>query len=225
MIPSQNEYEKFRSPPELLLFWKQCQDSLTDEEWWLRKSTIAKRVVEELGPIAFFAMKYYRPGLEVWARGLVGNQPFDGEIQVSGWQRKSFKLEVANTNEYNDALRREMLHHEGGAPGWGLVRREKGKVIAEYGAHSYGDDLERLGNLCAERFRVKQNEHAYEKGTILIIQVEFHRSITHSEFRYFNSPLRGVITHEGCQFAEVHIFNSCDNELRKVSASSSSKDA
>jgi len=30
MIPSEQEYEQLRSPPELLLFWKQCCESLTE---------------------------------------------------------------------------------------------------------------------------------------------------------------------------------------------------
>lgn len=125
MIPSEQEYEQPRSPPELLLFWKQCYDSLTDEEWWRRNSTIAKRIVEELGPIAYFSMKYFRPGLEVQARGLVGNQPYDGEIQVSGWLERSFKIEVANAIEYEDALRRELLHCEGASPGWGTIKKKR----------------------------------------------------------------------------------------------------
>jgi len=217
MISSEQEYERFRSPPELLLFWKQCCESLTDEEWRLRKGTVAKRIVEELGPIAFFAMKYYRPGLEVLVRGLVGNQPYDGEIQVSGWRERSFKIEVANAIEYEDALRRELLHCEGSSPGWGAIKRENGKVTAEGGAHSYGEDLARLGKISAERFSAKQSEHAYENGTVLIIQFDFHRSISHNEFDLLKAPLREAISLNGCQFAEVHVFNSCDNELRKVS--------
>lgn len=217
MIPSQQEYEQFRSPPELLLFWKQCCESLTDEEWRLRNSTIAKRIVEELGPIAYFSMKYFRPGLEVQARGLVGNQPYDGEIQVSGWLERSFKVEVANAIEYEDALRRELLHCEGCSLGWGTIKRENGKITAEGGAHPYGEDMARLGKISAERFSTKQSEHTYENGTVLIIQFDFHRGISHDEYNLIYAPLREAISLHGCQFAELHVFNSCNNELRKVS--------
>lgn len=98
----------------------------------------------------------------------------------------------------------------------GNDKEKKGTVTAEYGAYSPGEDLARLGKISAERFSAKQSEHTYEKGTVLIIQLDFHRSISHDEFNLIYGPLREVISLHGCQFAEVHVFNSYDNELRRA---------
>jgi hypothetical protein len=89
----------------------------------MRRSRQAKRLVEEVLPIADYILARYRLGLRLKVRWLSGNQPFDArlvshELRPGGTRiRRVQLLEVTRAVHPNEHLSREHVTLEGGSFG------------------------------------------------------------------------------------------------------------
>jgi hypothetical protein len=89
----------------------------------MRGSPQAKKLLEEVLPIADYILARYSPGLRLKVRWLSGNQPFDARLVcfglLSGGRRmpKVQHLEVTTAVHSNEHLSREHVTREGGSFG------------------------------------------------------------------------------------------------------------
>jgi len=89
----------------------------------MRRSVQAKRLIEEVLPIADYVLARYRLGRRLRVRWLSGNQPFDArllsdELRPGGTRvRKVQLLEVTRAVHSNEHLSREHVTREGGSFG------------------------------------------------------------------------------------------------------------
>ncbi len=67
---------------------------------------MVKKLVEEAIPIACLGLHFCRPLTQVHIKCLAGSQPYDAELQVSGYRSLNLKIEVTTIETDDSALRR-----------------------------------------------------------------------------------------------------------------------
>lgn len=145
----------------------------------LRSTVMAKKLLEELIPIARFVQTRYQHGRRIKVRWFSGSQPYDAILWSSGAlvthriARRRQVVEVTTAVHPNDYLSREELDTKGMSWGAKQIRREKRtkEVISEphgYAGDERATDLASLILKCLEKKMAKD----YPAGTVLIVNCE-----------------------------------------------------
>jgi hypothetical protein len=97
----------------------------------LRPTKIAKRLTEELIPIARYVQARYREGRRIKVRWFSGSQPYDailwssGSLVEHGMVPRKLLVEVTMSVHQNEHLARRLLHERGGSFGVKGISRDK----------------------------------------------------------------------------------------------------
>ena len=70
------------------------------------KNKNVKKLIEEAMPLACLGLYFFRPANDVYLRCLTGNQKYDAELSVTGWNNFDIKVEVT-TVETEDSTMKE----------------------------------------------------------------------------------------------------------------------
>jgi hypothetical protein len=141
-----------------------------------RQGANVKKLIEEAMPLASVGLYFFRPANDVHLKCLAGNQNYDAELSVSGWNNFDIKVEVTTieTNETN--MRRQALSRDGFVFMTGKIKRDRRKIISE--AEMVDMDIENTKwiDLAFERY-LKKVEHGYDKDTAILVSFSNFRHI------------------------------------------------
>jgi hypothetical protein len=145
----------------------------------LRSTTTAKKLLEELIPIARFIQARYQYGRRIKVRWFSGSQPYDailwssGALVKHGMARRRQVLEVTTAVHPNDHLSREESDTKGMSWGAKQVRRDRRtrEITSDpyvYSGNERSLDLSGQILQCVKKKAVKN----YPASTILIVNCE-----------------------------------------------------
>ncbi|TAK99356.1 MAG: hypothetical protein EPO09_01255 [Aquabacterium sp.] len=152
-----------------------------------------KPLLEEVLPIARFALAHYGQGQYLTVRWVRGSQPFDAKLVSHGgrvdhgmWPAQS-TLEVTTAQHPNEYLMRERLNSEGGAFGLEGLTRIKGPAGAKSVAsvptvHSSLETINAMATLILGSIQAKAATN-YPQDTTLIVNVELNGLYLDEEWR------------------------------------------
>lgn len=147
------------------------------EELRLLKSQRAKKLLEEILPIATFVKAQYGPGLRIRVRWRGGNQHYDARLLFSGAVVEAYgiplvqHLEVTSAVHENDYLAREHLNREGGSFGARGTTRDPitKRTVSVPIRRKYLDNERELVAMVRRRIDSK-NRLPYPRNTTLVIR-------------------------------------------------------
>lgn len=182
-----------------------------------RRQGRAKVLLEEWYPISRLAIFLKQPGLEVTAEAFGDDGVADGRIEERGFRQRSFDIQVSYVDNYEGALRRELMLQQGFTPGAGPIARNRvtGAIEATIAAVDHDHNLKQAARGIAERFE-KKAAKAYPADTVLLIAFD---DMTLSGFSMWRSLLAGVgslVKLEDSKFKAVYFINCATNELIRV---------
>jgi hypothetical protein len=177
------EYEQRRSSFELCRWINQKLAEMRgtgrfDELYFERSNPRSniKKLIEEAIPLSRLGLYLSTPGSEVYLTCLAGNQNYDANIEITGFDQRTFKVEVTTTEDKPSTLRRQALSRFGHVPLTGEISR-KGREITvpdEVEMVCADEEDERCVNLMFDRMRRKIESGRYDEDTtILVFFTEF----------------------------------------------------
>jgi hypothetical protein len=172
----------------------------------LRKSPRAKRLVEELLPLASYVQTRYSASRTLRVRWMGGNQGFDARIFWSGPAVENLGLprvrhvEVTTAGRANAYLVRELVDTEGGSfSSKGTYRdRQTRRIVSRPVVEERSAAVRELAALVAARI-VEKNGKPYPAQTSLVVSCEFESPLDPGEWRELLEIVRRVPN----AFAEV----------------------
>lgn len=178
---STTDYEQRRHVFDLCTWINEkCAEmqSLPDFEtiYFERQGMNIKKLIEEAMPLANLGLYFFRPANDVYLKCLAGNQPYDAELSVTGWNNFDIRVEVTTveTNETN--MRRQALSRDGFVFMMGEIKREGRKIISEAKMVDMDIENQKWIDLAFERCR-KKIEHGYDKDTAILVSFSNFRHI------------------------------------------------
>jgi hypothetical protein len=167
------------------------------EELRMLTSPRAKKMVEEILPLASYVQARYGPGLRLKIRWIGGSQSYDAyvgcsgsDVQHGGVLKRQF-LEVTTALHENDYLVREHLNEEGFAFAPRGTRRDPKTraVTSTPSVYGYRQPEAELVDQISERI-AKKAEKRYPKPTLLLIRCVVNMPILDDEWDYVVQELR-----------------------------------
>lgn len=167
------------------------------EDLRLLRTSRAKRMVEEILPIAAYIQSRYGPGLRLRVRWRGGNQRYDARLLCSGVKAERLlipavqHLEITTAVHPNEHLVREHLHREGFSFGPHGTRRDpvSRKTISTPTVHS-GDEPQRE---LADRVRARilaKGAMAYPRNSSLLVRCVVNAPVLDDEWEQVVRQLR-----------------------------------
>ncbi|WP_018606585.1 hypothetical protein [Uliginosibacterium gangwonense] len=144
-------------------------EALSNEDYHKRRGR-SKLLLEEWYPISRLALHLKQPGLHIEVQAFGDDGVADGRITQKGFRERIFDIQVTFVDDYEEALRRELLQSQGIAPGAGPIARSKQSraIIATPVVVDYDDEINKTAAGIAERFQ-KKIKISYSTGTVLLI--------------------------------------------------------
>lgn len=142
----------------------------------LRPSSLEKRLIEELLPIAQYLQSRYRPGRRIKVRWFSGSQPFDAILWSAGGLVKhriaprKVLLEVTTAVHPNEHLARRLLQERGGSFGAkGISRNKKtGEIVTKPYVYSGNERALDLAQQIIDVLK-KKSQKQYPRNTVLLV--------------------------------------------------------
>ncbi len=189
----------------------------------MRKTPRAKRLVEEILPLAAYIQAKYEPALRLNVTWHGGNQNHDALIKCDGVRvdrgeaRKRYYLEITTSAHENDYLVRESMNTTGGSFGPRFTNRDKktGKIRSEPSVYSRGE-LEAELVAQVDKIVGKKRKKAYPSPTSLLVQCSIPSIIEHDEWKRVVSELQSGRDYS--PFKEVYIYEPTGRRLSRVFA-------
>lgn len=167
------------------------------EELRLLTSKRAKRLMEELLPLARYVQSRYGPGSRLRIRWAGGNQPYDAFVLGSGLEferrplpRREY-VEVTTAAHKNDYLVREQLHRQGLT--WGGRTAARNRTTREVTSEpSVYDRDERLAEHVAiiGAAIAEKTAKSYPKPVTLLVRCIFSLPVLEDEWAHVVKTLR-----------------------------------
>ncbi|MEO7132903.1 MAG: hypothetical protein ABI024_01670 [Vicinamibacterales bacterium] len=167
------------------------------EELRLLTSKRAKRLMEELLPLARYVQSRYAPGSRLRIRWVGGNQPYDAFVMGSGLEferrplpRREY-VEVTTAAHKNDYLVREQLHTQGLTWGGRTAARNRTTREVESEPFVYDQD-ERLAEHVDIVGMAIEDKAAkpYPKPVTLLVRCIFSLPVLEDEWAHIVKTLR-----------------------------------
>ena len=189
----------------------------------MRKTKCAKRLVEEILPIAAFVQAKYGLALRLGVTWSGGDQNFDavikcsGDIAERGEVRRRFYLEITSAAHANDYLVRENLNTTGGSFGPRQTIRDKktGLITSKPSRYSDGEReaeiVAQIGNIVG-----KKQKKLYPSPTVLLVQCSIPSIIQDDEWERVVAELK--FGRNYAPFKEVYIYEPTGGRLSRIFA-------
>jgi hypothetical protein len=192
-------------------------ESLSKDEYFLKKNESSKWLLEEALPIAKLAISLKQPGLKIEVEAYEDDREEDGFITETGFRSNQFPLQVTHCYSYEQALRDEELALKGSTFGAGPITRDKksGKVVSKAGVQDIDAHIAELIENIAFVFE-KKNKKNYATKMVLIISFSEVKLAGLSQWVLFFEQLRGQVNFSSSSFLRVYLYNSASNEIQRV---------
>ncbi len=179
---SVQEYEKKRTTFELCEWLNDKlaemeRDSDFEEIYFRQDGKPVKRLVEEVRPIAALGLYLFRPGSNVGVQCLMGNQHYDAEIEITGFMKAKFKVEVITDENEKSVLRRLKLAEDGFAYGTFTIEEHEGKKIQMPQMVEAQEQEREWIDLALSRLK-KKVAKGYDKNTAILVRLDLYRPLS-----------------------------------------------
>jgi hypothetical protein len=148
-----------------------------EKDYFLQKGRSIKRLVEEVRPLAALGLHLFRPGVEVNVQCFMGNQPYDGEIEISGFNTAKFKIEVVSDETPKSVFRRQNLGNEGWAYSTFDIEKVEGKDTQIPKMVDSEEQDEEWVNTALDRVKHKINK-GYGPDTAILVRLDMWRPMS-----------------------------------------------
>lgn len=171
---SRDEYEQRRDAFDLCR-WVNTQframerTGRFEEIYFERKGPNVPRFIAEAVPVSRLGLALAAPGSEVHVTCLADSRNYDALIEVSGWNARSFKVEVTATEPDDDVMRRQALARAGHVTLAGPIRREGRTVVTEPEMVEVREEEKRRTALALDRLRAKVESGRYDADTAFLV--------------------------------------------------------
>lgn len=180
------EYEKRRHAFELCQWINEKLAELEhsgnfDLLYFERKGKNVKKLIEEAIPVSRLALQLSTPGSEVYVTCHAGNQAYDATLEIAGFGRGVFKVEVTTTETDETVLRRQALSREGNVAFSGPIGRDnkdKRHIVWEGEMVDVDADERRCIELMFERLQTKIDSGSYGDDTVILVHLAEYRPIS-----------------------------------------------
>ena len=135
-----------------------------------QKGKNVKRLIEEAVPLSRLALRFSRPGDEVFVTLPPESEGFDAHVEIEGFSPRSFKVEVTTTETDETVMQRQALARDGYAYFTGPVRREGRRIIFPEIPEfvDVREEEERLADLLFDRVKAKIESGRYGSDTAIL---------------------------------------------------------
>lgn len=189
----------------------------------LRSTTCAKRLMEEILPIAFYTQSLHGPAMRLTVTWHGGNQNYDAFIQCGGIKpthggvRKRYYLEVTTSGHPNDYLVRENLDRTGGSFGPRETKRDPKtkKIVSVPSVYSYGECESEVVKFVEKEIGKKRRTRnkPYPPNTILLVQCTIFSIVEDGEWGAIVNQLNG---RNYSPFKEVYLLEPNGRRLSRI---------
>ena len=187
------------------------------EELRLRRSRRAKRLLEEVLPLAAFIQSRYGPGCRMRVRWLDGNQSFDARVLYRGrlvdWWGfpKRQYLEITTAVQATEYLVREHLQATGGSfSARGTHRdRKTGKITSVPVATEHSDAVADFATLICSRVAEKA-KGTYPPATTLLINCDLGVVVLEDEWDEIIRSVRATLARDQSRFQEIVLIHEAN---------------
>jgi len=185
------------------------------------RSRRAKKLLEEILPLAAFIQARYGPGSRMQVRWSSGNQPYDaqavyrGALVDRGFLPADQYLEVTTAEHVNEYLVRERMAKEGGSFAAAGTRRDltTREVLSVPVAVEHSDEMDRLVALVIERVREKA-AHGYPATTALVVYCNLGGVILADEWSHIVAAVQHALEPDAVPFTEVALVHHANGVAR-----------
>ncbi len=139
-----------------------------------RKGLSVKKLIEEAIPMTYLGLHLVRIAEDVFIQFYTDNRPYDGQLEVTGFNNFGFKVEVTTTENDDSTLRRQALSRNGTVWFYGPVKRDENdsrKIISEPKMVNLSKREDRTMELAFERFLEKADSGRYDKDTAILVAI------------------------------------------------------
>lgn len=137
-----------------------------------------KKLMEEAIPLSRLGLYLSTPGSDVYLTCFADNRGYDAVIEVSGYDQRTFKVEVTTTEDTASTLRRQALSRYGHVPLTGPITR-RGREITATGEMIRADEEdERCVGVMFDRLQRKIESERYDKDTAVLVFLTDFRAIS-----------------------------------------------
>ena len=187
------------------------------EELRLKRSPRAKKLLEEVLPLASFIRSRYGPGCRIKIRWLSGNQQFDARVLYRGAvvDRMSIPkrqyLEVTTAVHPTEHLVRQHLQATGGAfSARGTHRDPKTKQIVSVAvANEHSDTIAEFAALICSRVAAKASLK-YPRSTTLLVNCDLGEVVLEDEWEEILQAVRSGLSGDQAVFLEVVLVHQAN---------------
>jgi hypothetical protein len=145
-----------------------------DTIYFERKGLNVKKLIEEAIPVTYLGLHLVRMAEDVFVQLYADNRPYDGQLEVSGFNNFGFKVEVTTTENDESTLQRQALSRDGKVWLYGPIWRDKSdgrKIISEPEMVDLSKRADRSMELAFERFLEKADSGRYDKDTAILVAI------------------------------------------------------
>jgi hypothetical protein len=140
-----------------------------DKLYFERRGKNVKKLIEEAMPLSRLALHLSTPESEVYITLSSGNQNYDAVLNIEGFSKRTFKVEVTTTETEETTLRRQVLSRDGHVPLSGPIKRTKSGIEYEYGFANVNTKETKMIDLMFERLMTKIKSGSYSKDTAILV--------------------------------------------------------
>jgi hypothetical protein len=176
------EYEERRHAFELCRWinakLQQLQDGGSfDEQYFERIGLNVKKLVEEAIPLSRLGLYLSTPASEVYITCFADNRNHDALVEITGFNSRTFRVEVTTTETDDSTLRRQAISRDGYVGLAGPIRRN-GRTIS-WAPEMVASDEEdnRCIALMLKRLQEKADSGRYDEDTAVLVYLTEFRSI------------------------------------------------
>jgi hypothetical protein len=140
-----------------------------------------KKLIEEAIPLTYLGLQLVRMAEDVFIQFYADNRPYDGHLEVTGWNNFGFKVEVTTTEDNESSLRRQALSRNGRVWLHGPIKRDETdgrRIVSEPKMVDFSKTEDSCMELAFERFLTKANSGRYDVNTAILVVITMDHVIS-----------------------------------------------
>jgi hypothetical protein len=181
----------------------------------------AKKLLEEILPLAAFIQARYGPGSRMQVRWSGGSQPYDaqgfyrGGLVDRGFLPAEQYLEITTAEPVNEYLVRERMAKHGGSFATAGTRRDPvtREVLSDPVAVEHSEEMDGFVRLILERVQEKVG-HGYPENTALVVHCNLGEVILEDDWAYIVGAIRRMLHGQSLLFTEVVLVHHANGVAR-----------
>jgi len=134
-----------------------------------KKEPLIKKLLEEVIPLAYFGLYFWRPWRTIFITCSASDQAYDTELELRDPRtEQTLYVEVTTTETPESVLRRQKLARDGFAHFTGKVWRDGRTIHTEGEMVDVYEECEQILSVAFERFQAKAIKETDRRTTILV---------------------------------------------------------